>query len=142
MSSTASWVRTRNGKWHFAGGNYPAADVNIRSASDSTFKIVDEEHGNRLVGTVEGNVAFRTVHEGAIYLHEGRQFVVEQLDWENGVARARQTAVDYLDWLVRDFLEPRDGRNLLARNGGDERQRFDSHSGDSEEPAADFRFDV
>ena len=35
------------------------------------------------------------VHEGAIYLHEGRQFMVETLDWANGIALVRQGAVDY-----------------------------------------------
>src|SRR5262249_27154825 len=33
--------------------------------------------------------------EGAIYLHEGRQFLIEGLDWENGIAAAKQTTVDY-----------------------------------------------
>src|SRR5262249_35149036 len=35
------------------------------------------------------------VYEGAIYLHESRQHVIEKLDWENGIAYAKPVEVDY-----------------------------------------------
>jgi DEAD/DEAH box helicase domain-containing protein len=35
------------------------------------------------------------IHEGAIYLHEGQQFLVEQLDWENGQAMVKPVQMDY-----------------------------------------------
>ncbi len=85
----------RNGKWHFAGSDYPAASVNIRSASDATYKIVDEENGGRLVGTVEGGIAFKTLHEGAIYLHLGETYLVERLDIESQTAYVRPIEANY-----------------------------------------------
>jgi len=47
-----------------------------------------------LVGQIDRQTAPLMVYEGAIYLHEGRQFVIEKLDWEEGIATALQTTVD------------------------------------------------
>ena len=96
----------RNGRWHFAGGDYPAAGVNIRSASDSTVKIVDEENGHRLVGTVESGIAFKTVHEGAIYLHQGETYLVERLDLESQTAFVRPIEANY-------YTEARENSHIL-----------------------------
>jgi DEAD/DEAH box helicase domain-containing protein len=36
------------------------------------------------------------VHEGAIYLHEGQQYLVEEFDWNAAVAKVRAVDVDYV----------------------------------------------
>ncbi|HZP83144.1 MAG TPA: DEAD/DEAH box helicase [Chthonomonadaceae bacterium] len=96
----------RGGRWRFTGGDYPAAGVNIRSASDSSFKIVDEEHGSRLVGTVEGNVAYSTIHPGAIYLHQGETYLVTRLDIANQTAFVRPAEANY-------YTEARENSHIL-----------------------------
>ena len=35
------------------------------------------------------------LYEGAVYLHEGQTYLVEQMDWEGGIARVRLTEVDF-----------------------------------------------
>src|SRR5581483_9850431 len=65
----------QGGRWRYAAQDYPARNVNTRSASDTTFKIVDETQNARLIGTVEGGVAFQTVHPGAVYLHMGETYL-------------------------------------------------------------------
>lgn len=90
-----SRLHYRSGRWHFAGNDYPAAKVNIRSASDATFQIVDEENHNRLVGTVGGALAFKTVHPGAIYLHKGETYLVERLDLQTCTAFVRPVEANY-----------------------------------------------
>jgi DEAD/DEAH box helicase domain-containing protein len=35
------------------------------------------------------------IHEGAIYLHEGQQYLVEKLDWDAGQALVKPVQVDY-----------------------------------------------
>ncbi len=82
------------GRWRYAGMDYPAAKVNIRSASDATYKIMDADT-NRLVGTVEGAIAFKTVHAGAVYLHQGETYVIERLDIPALTAWARQVEANY-----------------------------------------------
>jgi DEAD/DEAH box helicase domain-containing protein len=96
----------RGSRWHFAGDDYPAARVNIRSASDTVYKIMDAENGNRLVGTVEGNLAFKTVHEGAVYLHQGETYLVERLDIGEQTAFVRPVEANY-------YTEPRENSQIL-----------------------------
>src|SRR4029079_17250054 len=59
--------------------DYPAARVSLRSASPDSFAIVEMSSGEML-GTVEAARAFTTVHDGAIYLHQGRSYQVHELD--------------------------------------------------------------
>jgi len=62
-------------------GRYPAAEVSLRSASPDSFAIVDVSTGE-LLGSTEAARAHSTVHEGAIYLHLGRAYEVNELDLE------------------------------------------------------------
>lgn len=75
---------------------YPAGEVNLRTSGADTVVIQDCTGSDPVViGEVDRQSAPIMVYEGAIYLHEGRQFVIEALDWEAGVARAMQTEADY-----------------------------------------------
>jgi DEAD/DEAH box helicase domain-containing protein len=60
-------------------GSYPAAEVSLRSASPDTFAIVEVSSGE-LLGQTEAARAHSTVHDGAIYLHQGRSYEVRELD--------------------------------------------------------------
>jgi DEAD/DEAH box helicase domain-containing protein len=62
-------------------GEYPAAAVSLRSASLDSFAIVDTSSGE-LLGTTEAARAHSTVHQGAVYLHLGRSYEVQELDLE------------------------------------------------------------
>jgi DEAD/DEAH box helicase domain-containing protein len=62
--------------------NYPAARVSLRSSSPDSFAIVDVSSGE-LLGQTEAARAHSTVHDGAIYLHQGRSYEVRELDLEN-----------------------------------------------------------
>lgn len=59
--------------------DFPAARVSLRSASPQSVQVVDVQAGE-LLGTVELARACSTVHEGAVYLHLGRQYEVRELD--------------------------------------------------------------
>src|SRR3954447_9187812 len=59
--------------------DFPAARVSLRSASPDQFQVVDTSSGEML-GTVESARAHTTTHEGAIYLHQARQYEVQELD--------------------------------------------------------------
>ena len=63
----------------WAGKDYPAARVSLRSSSPDAVTVVDEESGT-LLGLVELERAYSTVHDGAIYLHLGEQYHVRVLD--------------------------------------------------------------
>ncbi|HSZ15158.1 MAG TPA: DEAD/DEAH box helicase [Solirubrobacteraceae bacterium] len=60
-------------------GSYPAAQVSLRSASPDSFAIVEVSSGE-LLGSTEAARAHSTVHDGAIYMHQGRSYEVRELD--------------------------------------------------------------
>ena len=69
---------TKHG-WVWAGKDYPAARTQLRSASSDAFTVIDASTGT-LLGIVERERAYSTVHEGAVYLHLGEQWLVRELD--------------------------------------------------------------
>jgi DEAD/DEAH box helicase domain-containing protein len=84
----------------YAGSAYPAGLVNIRSASANQYLIVDDSKGGTTLGTVEEAKAFETLHPGAVYLHLGEAYLVEDLDTQNFRAHVRPATASY-------FTEPR-----------------------------------
>jgi DEAD/DEAH box helicase domain-containing protein len=75
----------------WAGRDYPAARVPLRSTSPDAFSVIDTETGS-VLGAVERERAYSTVHEGAVYLHLGRSYRVAALD-----LHARQALVAPFD---------------------------------------------
>ena len=57
-------------------------------------RIVEDGTG-RLLGTVDAGARPRTVHAGAVYLHQGETYLVAQLDLDDGVALVEPADVDY-----------------------------------------------
>jgi DEAD/DEAH box helicase domain-containing protein len=84
----------RRGRLHHRAGPAPHQDVDIRSASGRLFLIVEAETGT-LLGTVDEARAFVQVHPGAIYLHQGEQYEVAELDLVRHVALVRRTDADW-----------------------------------------------
>ena len=70
--------QTRKG-WVWAGKDYPAGRTPLRSASADSFAVVDATTGT-VLGIVERERAYSTVHEGAVYLHMGEPWLVLELD--------------------------------------------------------------
>jgi DEAD/DEAH box helicase domain-containing protein len=69
---------TKHG-WVWAGKDYPAARTPLRSASADAFTVIDGATGS-VLGIVERERAYSTVHDGAVYLHLGEQWLVRELD--------------------------------------------------------------
>jgi DEAD/DEAH box helicase domain-containing protein len=63
----------------WAGRDYPAARFGLRSTSPDVFTVVETKTGS-VLGTIERERAYSTVHEGAIYLHLGESYRVVALD--------------------------------------------------------------
>jgi DEAD/DEAH box helicase domain-containing protein len=79
------------------GRDYPAARVSLRSGDAEAFSVIDAETGT-LLGQVERERAYSTVHEGAIYLHLGEQYLVDELDF---VARVALVSPVRVDWYTQ-----------------------------------------
>jgi DEAD/DEAH box helicase domain-containing protein len=91
---TGAFVPTR-------ADRYPAADVSLRSSSPDTFAIVDVSTGE-LLGFTEAARAHSTIHEGAVYMHQGRSYEVRDLDLDG--RRALVSAFDG-DWYTQPKRE-------------------------------------
>src|SRR5207245_1352983 len=76
--------RTKSG-YVWAGRDYPAAQTNLRSASADSFTVVEAQTGT-VLGIVERERAYSTVHEGAVYLHLGESYLVRELDLQGRAA--------------------------------------------------------
>jgi DEAD/DEAH box helicase domain-containing protein len=63
----------------WAGKDYPSARTPLRSADADAFTVVDAETGS-ILGLVERSRAYSTVHAGAVYLHLGESYLVQELD--------------------------------------------------------------
>jgi DEAD/DEAH box helicase domain-containing protein len=78
-------LRRRRDLIHHVGRGSPHRQLDVRSTGGRTFAIVIEDSGE-LLGTVDESRAYQHVHPGAIYLHQGEQFEVVELDLAAGVA--------------------------------------------------------
>src|SRR4051795_4905518 len=87
---------TKHG-WVWAGKDYPAGRTALRSASADSFTIVDATTGT-VLGIAERERAYSTVHEGAVYLHLGEQWLVRELDF---VARRAVVEPHTGDWYTQ-----------------------------------------
>jgi DEAD/DEAH box helicase domain-containing protein len=83
------------------GRDYPAARVSLRSGDAEAFTVVDTSTGS-LLGLVEREKAYSTVHEGAVYLHLGEQYLVETLDHDARVALVRPATVDWYTQVKKE----------------------------------------
>ncbi|SDG49673.1 DEAD/DEAH box helicase domain-containing protein [Pseudonocardia oroxyli] len=72
----------------------PAASVDIRGSGLGQVALVEAGTG-RMLGTVDGASAPGTVHPGAVYLHRGESYVVDDLDLDAGVALLHQEEPDW-----------------------------------------------
>lgn len=70
------------------------AAVDIRGGTGLQVMIIDGTDG-RLLGTIDSHRAMSQVHQGAVYLHRGESFIVDELDMDNGIAFVHEELPDY-----------------------------------------------
>ena len=99
------------------GRDYPAARVSLRSGDADAFTIVEASTGT-LLGLVERERAYSTVHEGAVYLHLGEQYVVEQLDLDGRVALVSPASVDWYTQVKKETETTIDDALEIERRAG------------------------
>ncbi|MFD2091663.1 DEAD/DEAH box helicase [Blastococcus deserti] len=79
----AGQLRRRPAGWFWAGRGRP--DVDIRGSGGEPVSIIEAGTG-RLLGTVDADAAHATVHDGALYVHRGDTFVVDEFDVDDACA--------------------------------------------------------
>jgi DEAD/DEAH box helicase domain-containing protein len=89
------FIHRAGNKWHWTNDAYPADSVSLRSVSSDNFVVVETTEEHRIIGEVDYTSAFSTLHEKAIYLHQGQQYYVHQLDIPERRAYVRQVDSEY-----------------------------------------------
>ncbi|WHZ01500.1 DEAD/DEAH box helicase [Neobacillus sp. YX16] len=95
---TQERILYQNGdKWYWMNDSFPAHNISLRSASQENVIIVDQSDvaNAKVIGEMDRFSAMTLLHDEAIYLHQGTQFQVEKLDWEEKKAFVREVDVDY-----------------------------------------------
>ncbi|WP_336156718.1 DEAD/DEAH box helicase [Amycolatopsis sp. VC5-11] len=78
-------LRRRSSGWYWTSRDRPHGEVGIRGSGGDQIAVVEADSG-RMLGTVDPGSACYSVHPGAVYLHQGSSYVVDELDLETGLA--------------------------------------------------------
>jgi DEAD/DEAH box helicase domain-containing protein len=81
-------LKPRAGKMYWSGRHPPAPGIGLRSGTNAEFTLVASDDPDQpVIGTVDGARIYSVAHPGAIYLHQGRQWRVIELDVDAREAR-------------------------------------------------------
>jgi DEAD/DEAH box helicase domain-containing protein len=84
------------GRWFWSRQAFPAEEIHLRRIAADNVVIIDTSQPRpRVIGEMDQFTAPVLLHEEAVYLHEGAQFHVERLDWEEKKAYVHPVEVDY-----------------------------------------------
>ena len=108
-------LRHRPTGWYWTARQRP--DLDIRGTGGEPVRVVESDTG-RVLGTVDASASHTTVHPGAVYLHQGVSYLVEELDLADSVALVRQAEPDW-STSARDTTDIRIVSTLRERDLGD-----------------------
>ncbi|WP_132992394.1 DEAD/DEAH box helicase [Gordonia zhaorongruii] len=91
---TEGKLKRRKAGWYPSPGLDPHGDIDIRGGIGGQVLIVDTTTA-RLLGTIDATRAMTSVFPGAVYLHQGESFVVDELDLDDGMALAHPEEPDW-----------------------------------------------
>src|SRR5271167_4206231 len=101
----AGFLQRSGGNWHWVQESYPADTISLRSVTSDNFVIIDTTGGQdgepKVIGEVDFSSALATVHPKAIYIHQGQQYHVERLDFDQRKAYVKRVDVDYFTDAIR-----------------------------------------
>jgi DEAD/DEAH box helicase domain-containing protein len=100
-------VRHTAERWHWADRSFPAERISLRSALADNVVIVDVTDGrNSVIGEMDRPSAKELIFKNAVYMHRGRQYLVESLDIANRKCLVREAEVNYFtDGLVKTDIK-------------------------------------
>ena len=93
--------RARGDRYLTRSGDFVAGRISLRSASADSVAVVDASSGEML-GHVEAQRAFSTIHPGAVYLHLGRSYEVAELDLRSRRAIVKPFEGDYYTQVKKE----------------------------------------
>jgi DEAD/DEAH box helicase domain-containing protein len=110
-------LRVRPGGWYWTRPERASDLADLRGIGGGMVRVVEDETG-RMLGTVDPGAAHTTVHDGAVYVHQGATYVVDRLDLDDAVAVAHREVVDWTT-SARDTTDIRIVDEIARRSWGD-----------------------
>ncbi|MGP4022867.1 DEAD/DEAH box helicase [Actinomadura sp. 3N407] len=111
------FLRRRPAGWYWTRRDKAAGLADIRGAGGEPIQVVELGTG-RLLGTVDESSAHTTVHDGAVYIHQGDSFIVQTLDLDDSVALVESADPDY-STTARDVTDITIVERLRSRSWGE-----------------------
>jgi DEAD/DEAH box helicase domain-containing protein len=113
------------GRWFWSRQAFPAEEVHLRRILADNVVIIDTSKPRpQVIGEMDQFTAPVLLHEEAVYLHEGAQYHVDRLDWDEKKAYVRPVEVDYytdalasVSVQVLDTFAGPDGESLARSHG-------------------------
>ncbi|GEA80366.1 DEAD/DEAH box helicase [Cellulomonas uda] len=90
-------LRRRPSGWYWTHAEPASRLTDLRGSGGNPVRVVESETG-RVLGTVDAASADATLHPGAVYVHQGATFVVDDLHHADDVALVTRRDVDYGTW--------------------------------------------
>jgi DEAD/DEAH box helicase domain-containing protein len=109
-------LRARPGGWFWTRRERASDLADLRGIGGGMVRVVEDETG-RMLGTVDPGASHTTVHDGAVYVHQGLTYVVDHLDLEDAVAVAHREDVDWTT-SARDTTDIRIVAEIARRSWG------------------------
>ncbi len=81
-------LRKRKSGWYVAAGVEPHAEIDIRGGGIGGQVLIVDTTTSQVLGTVDTGRAMSTVHPGAVHIHQGETYLVDELDLDDGLALA------------------------------------------------------
>ena len=110
-------LRRTSAGYTWTGRDYPAARISLRSAGVDSVLVVEGESGS-VLGIVERERAYSTVHGGAVYLHLGDSYLVRELDLGSGAALVEPFTGDWYTQAKKDTTTAIEEAVLATERGG------------------------
>ncbi|MDP6456971.1 MAG: DEAD/DEAH box helicase [Candidatus Marinimicrobia bacterium] len=109
-----SVVHLEGDQWHWMEDVYPAVNVSLRRIEKGNFVVVKRGDESKIIAEVDYTSSITTIYPDAIYMTDGREYIVDDLDWDGRKAIVRNTdsdyytdAIDYTNVKVLDEFESR-----------------------------------
>ena len=102
LVETGELRKTKTG-YVWSGRDYPAGRFSLRSTSPESYAVVESESGS-VLGLVETERAYSTVHDGAVYLHMGEAYNVLVLDHDSHTALVEPFSGDYYTQAKKETM--------------------------------------
>jgi DEAD/DEAH box helicase domain-containing protein len=98
-------LRRRPTGWYWTARERATDLADLRGTGGAPVRVCEVDTG-RLLGTVDAGASHATVHAGAVYLHQGATYVVQELDLDASVALVEADNPDWTTW-ARDITDIR-----------------------------------